>query len=60
MPVSRNRSMPATAERVLHPTKGYRKVSVERSRAAFLTQQIAAGRVPADLGLMRNFLINGA
>lgn len=60
MPVSRNRSIPATAERVLHPTKGYRKVSVKRSRAATVVQAIQAGLVNADLMTMRRFLATGA
>ncbi len=60
MPVSRTRSIPATAERTLHPTKGYRKVSMKRSLAAAATVAIKSGKVSADLNQMRNFLKHGA
>ncbi|CDN47547.1 hypothetical protein [Neorhizobium galegae] len=60
MPVSRKRPISSTAERVLHPTKGYRKVSVKRSLAATATAAIKSGKVSAELGLLRNFLQHGA
>lgn len=59
MPVSRTRSIPASAERTLHPTKGYRKVSMKRSLAAVATAAIKSGMVSADLGRVRSYLKNG-
>lgn len=45
-------------ERQLHPTKGFRKMSVKRGRAQFLQAHIADGG-SADLRRMRRFLQHG-
>ena len=44
--------------RTLHPTKGWRKLSVKRGRAEMLVASIRNG-ASADLKSMRNFLQHG-
>lgn len=45
-------------ERVLHPTKGFRKLSVKRGRAQAIVASIHQGQ-NADLRSMRRFLQQG-
>ena len=45
-------------DRVLHPTKGFRKLSVKRSRAQMLIAEIHQGFV-RPLPLQRRFLVEG-
>jgi hypothetical protein len=45
-------------DRVLHPTNGFRSLSVRRSRAQALVSAIMNGR-SADLSEMRRFLVHG-
>ena len=37
----------------LHPTKGYRKVTIKRSHAAIITHEIKTGQVPFSMKLMQ-------
>lgn len=44
--------------RQLHPTKGWRKLNVKRSRAQALVAQTMSG-VPIPLHLQRRFIVDG-
>jgi len=41
---------------VLHPTKGYRKISLKRTRAAMLVQSIKTGQLPFSMRMIRKAL----
>ncbi|MBN9346631.1 MAG: hypothetical protein J0I48_10605 [Devosia sp.] len=57
MPLSNSkRPVKTTDERVLHPTKGYRKVSVKRGRAATAMQAILRGGMAVDLRSLQQFI----
>lgn len=44
------------AEQYLHPTKGYRKISAKKSKAALLTAEMKAGHLPWSMTLIQREL----